>query len=90
MSDCKNRAQSISITKEVLLARAAIERAECVSLLSATRLSRTSWGDIIACGVLLLKVSQFLRASSMLRRLSRAAKAAQILSDFVTKFKFKI
>ncbi len=89
MSD-KNSAQSIVMTKEILLARAAIERAECISLLNAARMSRTSWGDILACGVLLFKISQFFRANSVLRRLSRAMKAMQFLASFVTKFKFKI
>ena len=86
MSDYKSSPLSVAAAKEILLARAAIERAEYASLSSAAH-SGISWNDIVAYGSLLLRVSQFFRASSMLCKLSRVVRAVQFLTNFVTKFR---
>lgn len=87
MSDYKSRPLPVAAAKEILLARAAIERAEYASFLSAAHSAGTSWNDIVAYGSLLLRVSQFFRASSMLCKLSRVVRAVKFLTNFVTKFR---
>lgn len=87
MSDHKSRPLSADAAKEILLARAAIERAEYASLSSAADSGRTSWNDIVAYGLVLLRLSQFFPANSILCKLSRAVRAVQFLTNFVTKFR---
>lgn len=87
MTDYKHSSSSMAAAKEVLLTRAAIERTEYANLLNGAHSSSTSWSGIISYGLLFLRISQFFRASTVLYKVSRAVKAIQLLSTFVTKFK---